>query len=474
MIQSQIWKWMMLGLVSLLCAETIGPFNSTELAGVAPQCNLPLLHQRFPAAAFGKQYYLAVWADGERSTIQKGADIYCARIDSTTGQSIDPAGILICNADFNQSHPSVAFDGTNFLVVWEDFRSNTDYDVYAARVTEDGQVLDANGFAVCAIRDSNAVRPKVAFANGNYFVVWNDARRYPVYGIWGARVTPEGTVLDANGIVIDAETESILSSRVPANPRQTYASMSTAWWDGLKASFSVSISASESGCNIAWVNMNTAFWHYNQLKMCKINAATGAFVVAPKLINKAGKLVQDVSAHCATPNGVCLGLIVSCPGWSSSPNFFCERLDTMLNAQDSLLMPGGYCAIPQPRGFFFDMDAGTANNVRGQTSLQKFSAAYNGKNVVNALEAYWWKTASTTISKAIILMRSSLTADTLLDLASLVKVDEVSFPVGNNEAGTVFWPNLTPGPDGTVLLLYEKDYGTDNRQVVARVLRENE
>ena len=51
-----------------------------------------------------------------------------------------------------QADAQVAFDGTNYLVVWMDYRGyelDADYaDVYAARVTPEGTDLDPNGIPI--------------------------------------------------------------------------------------------------------------------------------------------------------------------------------------------------------------------------------------------------------------------------------------------------------------------------------------
>ena len=116
--------------------------------------------QRQAACAFGKDCYLVAWCDGTLQADRPTADIYAARIDHALGKSLDPAGIRVCAAADFQERPAVAFDGTNFLVVWQDFRNGRDYDIYAARVSPQGRVLDPDGFPVIA-RAGNQARPAV-------------------------------------------------------------------------------------------------------------------------------------------------------------------------------------------------------------------------------------------------------------------------------------------------------------------------
>ncbi|KPJ71467.1 hypothetical protein AMJ52_08515 [candidate division TA06 bacterium DG_78] len=150
-----------------------------------------------PSVAFGETNYLVVWKD----TRGGFGDIYGARV-SPAGEVLDPSGISISTDANNQQYPAVAFDGTNYLVVWEDWR---DYGIYGARVSQAGEVLDPSGIAISTAPDYQKY-PAVAFDGTNYLVVWEDARNsepsFYYTDIYGARVSQELEVLDPEGIPI--------------------------------------------------------------------------------------------------------------------------------------------------------------------------------------------------------------------------------------------------------------------------------
>ncbi|MGQ9708159.1 MAG: hypothetical protein ACUVUR_04720, partial [bacterium] len=152
--------------------------------------------QSEPAVGFDGTNYLVVWSDNRSG----GADIYGARV-SPSGMVLDTSGIVISAAENNQSSPALAFDGMNFLVVWEDGRSSSS-DIYGARVTPAGVVLDSAGIAISTAPRSQG-SPAIVFDGSNYLVVWSDYRNVNGYAdIYGARVHPTGTVLDPSGIAI--------------------------------------------------------------------------------------------------------------------------------------------------------------------------------------------------------------------------------------------------------------------------------
>ena len=154
--------------------------------------------QEFPALAFDGTNYLVAW-QADRCGC-RNLDVYGARV-SSAGAVLDPDGIPISTAGFTQKAPSVAFDGANYLVAWEDARSGLDWDAYGARVSPAGAVLDSNAIGISTVAGEDRT-PALAFDGTNYLVAWEGYRFG--YLIWGARVSRAGTVLDQEQIPIGA------------------------------------------------------------------------------------------------------------------------------------------------------------------------------------------------------------------------------------------------------------------------------
>lgn len=95
------------------------------------------------------------------------------------------------------TNPRLAFDGTQWLIVWQDFRSGV-WGVYGMRVREDGTVLDPIGFPI-SVRSTPSSAPVVAFSGSHFLVAWIDVRNQ-ISDIYAARVDSQGRVLDPQGI----------------------------------------------------------------------------------------------------------------------------------------------------------------------------------------------------------------------------------------------------------------------------------
>ncbi|MBM3322034.1 hypothetical protein FJY69_00905 [candidate division WOR-3 bacterium] len=161
--------------------------------------------QSLPSVGFDGQGWLVVWTDSRGGAY--AGDIYAARV-SPAGVVLDPSGLPVSTATERQTCPAVASDGTNSLVVWEDWRwygGQHWADVYAARITQSGAVLDPEGIPAATSAYDNWT-PAAAFDGANYLAVWADYRNGSGYDVYGARLGPDGAVLDPEGIAVSTAT----------------------------------------------------------------------------------------------------------------------------------------------------------------------------------------------------------------------------------------------------------------------------
>ncbi|MDT7777884.1 MAG: hypothetical protein QOC99_396, partial [Acidobacteriota bacterium] len=163
-----------------------------------------------PRVASNGDTWLVVWGDDLRNSSIGG--VHATRV-SRVG---DPVGAPISvrsNSGTSPSAPQVAWDGTNWQVVYNTtFNTatqtyiNDGSDIYLTRVATDGTVLDANGIVVKAAtgsQDTPAVTPGV---DGGAQVVWHDAN--PADDIRGARVSSTGAASADVAVSLGAPRQS--------------------------------------------------------------------------------------------------------------------------------------------------------------------------------------------------------------------------------------------------------------------------
>lgn len=149
-------------------------------------------YEGYPSVAFDGTNYFVVWQYGNPITPYK---IYGARVDAA-GTLLDTIPIQLTPGQYPQCPPEIAFDGTNFFVVWQDARHGWDnVDIYGARVTQDGVLLDTNGIPLCTA-SSCQYAPQIKFDGQNYCVIWEDWRNGDYTDIYGCYMNPAGTVIE--------------------------------------------------------------------------------------------------------------------------------------------------------------------------------------------------------------------------------------------------------------------------------------
>jgi hypothetical protein len=164
-----------------------------------------------PSIAWGGTQYLLVWKEPD---VYGATDIRGWRLDANLNRVGGP--ITVCAYNEQQASPFVVSNGNNFLVTWEDSRNavspNYYTDLYGAIVNASGAVTLTS--APITLATGNQRRPRAASDGTNFLVVWEDWRKgYPL--VYGTRVTSAGAVQDTNGIAIPSATYPSYSQVTP-------------------------------------------------------------------------------------------------------------------------------------------------------------------------------------------------------------------------------------------------------------------
>lgn len=162
----------------------------------------------WPAAAFDGTNYLVVWEDFRALR----PVLYGTRM-TPDGTAIDPIGFPILDIEptsqsLHDYEPAIAFDGTNFLVV-----VRNQGQIRGVRVSPAGEVLDPDGFPISA-ENIRPREPAIAFDGSNYLITWSQISDPPAAedGLYWARVAPDGTVLEPGGVHALALSASTLTT----------------------------------------------------------------------------------------------------------------------------------------------------------------------------------------------------------------------------------------------------------------------
>jgi hypothetical protein len=116
-------------------------------------------------------------------------DIYAQRLDTAGRQMWATDGIEICGAPGTQYAPQfVKSSGLSNIIVWEDYRNNESYNIYAQKLSDSGEALwEKDGVPIC-VTEGGARNPQLADdGKSGAVVVWTDYR-YGTYDIYAQRI----------------------------------------------------------------------------------------------------------------------------------------------------------------------------------------------------------------------------------------------------------------------------------------------
>jgi len=159
-------------------------------AGITISSMNPNSYNYFPAVASDGTNFLIVWS---QFNLNSNLNYIQAALVTPEGQVLKEFKLV--NSPGEQGVPTVAFDGTNYLVAWQDTRNSSDADIYGTRVKSDGTVLDPAGIPITTAPGLQWA-PQITYSGGKYMVVWVDGGYMQAMTVHGARISTDGVLLD--------------------------------------------------------------------------------------------------------------------------------------------------------------------------------------------------------------------------------------------------------------------------------------
>jgi hypothetical protein len=159
----------------------------------------------------GSQFYPIIVSDGSGGAIitwydnRSGtADIYAQRINSAGAVQWTTNGVAISTAAVDQRDPTIVSDGAGgAIITWNDYRSGTNYDIYAQRINSAGAVQwTTNGVAISTAANHQSLPTITSDGSGGAIITWYDSRSGS-YDIYAQSISSAGVVQwTAGGVAI--------------------------------------------------------------------------------------------------------------------------------------------------------------------------------------------------------------------------------------------------------------------------------
>ncbi|MDH4228775.1 MAG: hypothetical protein OEW11_03395, partial [Nitrospirota bacterium] len=143
---------------------------------------------------------LVTWTD-DRALVGS-FDVFAARIQAATPSVLDTAGITVSAVAGSEAQVTASFGSGNYFVAWSHPLWPSSPDIFGARVSPAGVVLEPAGIEVSAAAGAQT-GPTAAFDGTQFLVTWSDSRDTGFSDVFGQRVpgtfpTPPSGVLAAD------------------------------------------------------------------------------------------------------------------------------------------------------------------------------------------------------------------------------------------------------------------------------------
>ena len=176
----------------------------------------------------GKGGIIVVWEDYRTG---EDWDVYAQRLDNNSTTLWQENGLPLSRTDRNQRRLRMIRHDTHAIVVWNDRRGRSNWDIYAQAVNLDGKMLwEKDGIPICTNVADQSTQAILSDGKGGAVVIWEDERRSSEFqDLYIQRINLEGKPMwDQDGIPV-FPSESLQSD--PILVADGIDGFYVVWWD---------------------------------------------------------------------------------------------------------------------------------------------------------------------------------------------------------------------------------------------------
>lgn len=151
--------------------------------------------------------WIIAWEDFDADSL---GDIYCTKIDAQ-GRRLwgeGERGLAVCTAPGLQEDVRIVEDGQGgAIIAWRDMRWGDPGDIYAQHILSDGRIdpnWERNGIPIVRVAGPQISHTADSDGEGGMIIAWKDGRQVGNFDIWAQRITPQGELLwgQGQGVVV--------------------------------------------------------------------------------------------------------------------------------------------------------------------------------------------------------------------------------------------------------------------------------
>jgi len=180
-------------------AQSVGLDGSLEWGARASLINSSMgsVAQQKPKLAYDEDNgHIVIWEDGRSGY----SDIFAQKINSSGALMWGKEGLAVSVSQGIQRNPQITYAGEgSVIVVWEDARSGSRWDIYAQKIAKDGSLVWKSDGVRVSGSDSNKMNPSVVDdGQGGAIIAWEEKGKDSRSDIFAQRISSAGRVFWGN------------------------------------------------------------------------------------------------------------------------------------------------------------------------------------------------------------------------------------------------------------------------------------